>query len=208
MSLIDTLAVKVSNLILQGADMSDKQFFEREIQKWKNSPQRIMQIKGHLYYDNEHDILHRKRMMIGEGGELQEVDNLPNNRLIDNQYAKLVNQKANYLLGQPFAIDGENQQYVELLKKVFNKRFMKTLKAAGKAMLNNGICWLYPYYTETGEFSFRMFPGYEVLPFWKDTEHTILEAAVRLYLVVGYQGTTPVLIEKVEIYDLLSLIHI
>ena len=47
-----------------------------------------------------------------------------------------------------------------------------------------------------------MFPGYEVLPFWKDTEHTILEAAVRLYLVVGYQGTTPVLIEKVEIYDL------
>lgn len=202
MSLIDTLAVKVSNLILQGADMSDKQFFEREIQKWKNSPQRIMQIKGHLYYDNEHDILHRKRMMIGEGGELQEVDNLPNNRLIDNQYAKLVNQKANYLLGQPFAIDGENKQYVELLKKVFNKRFMKTLKAAGKAMLNNGICWLYPYYTETGEFSFRMFPGYEVLPFWKDTEHTILEAAVRLYLVVGYQGTTPVLIEKVEIYDL------
>ena len=202
MSLIDTLVVKVSNLILQGADMSDKQFFEREIQKWKNSPQRIMQIKGHLYYDNEHDILHRKRMMIGEGGELQEVDNLPNNRLIDNQYAKLVNQKANYLLGQPFAIEGENQQYVELLKKVFNKRFMKTLKAAGKAMLNNGICWLYPYYTETGEFSFRMFPGYEVLPFWKDTEHTILEAAVRLYLVVGYQGTTPVLIEKVEIYDL------
>lgn len=187
MSLIDTLAVKVSNLILQGADMSDKQFFEREIQKWKDSPQRIMQIKGHLYYDNEHDILHRKRMMIGEGGKLEEVDNLPNNRLIDNQYAKLVNQKANYLLGQPFAIEGENQQYVELLKKVFNKRFMKTLKAAGKAMLNNGICWLYPYYTETGEFSFRMFPGYEVLPFWKDTEHTILEAAVRLYLVVGYQ---------------------
>lgn len=133
MSLIDTLAVKVSNLILQGADMSDKQFFEREIQKWKNSPQRIMQIKGHLYYDNEHDILHRKRMMIGEGGKLEEVDNLPNNRLIDNQYAKLVNQKANYLLGQPFAIEGENQQYVELLKKVFNKRFMKTLKAAGKA---------------------------------------------------------------------------
>lgn len=90
MGLIDTLAVKVSNLILQGADMSDKQFFEREIQKWKNSPQRIMQIKGHLYYDNEHDILHRKRMMIGEGGKLEEVDNLPNNRLIDNQYATLI----------------------------------------------------------------------------------------------------------------------
>jgi SPP1 family phage portal protein len=202
MSLIDALTVKVSNLILQGADMSDKAFMEREIQKWKNSPQRIMQIKGHLYYDNEHDILTRKRMVIGEGGKLEEVENLPNNRLIDNQYAKLVNQKTNYLLGQPFVIEGENKQYVELLKKVFNKRFMKTLKSAGKAMLNSGIAWLYPYYTENGEFSFRVFPGYEILPFWKDNEHTILDAAVRLYLVLGYEGTTPVVIQKVEIYDL------
>jgi SPP1 family phage portal protein len=114
----------------------------------------------------------------------------------------LVNQKTNYLLGQPFVIEGENKQYVELLKKVFNKRFMKTLKSAGKAMLNSGIAWLYPYYTENGEFSFRVFPGYEILPFWKDNEHTILDAAVRLYLVLGYEGTTPVVIQKVEIYDL------
>jgi SPP1 family phage portal protein len=141
-------------------------------------------------------------MVIGEGGKLEEVENLPNNRLIDNQYAKLVNQKTNYLLGQPFVIEGENKQYVELLKKVFNKRFMKTLKSAGKAMLNSGIAWLYPYYTENGEFSFRVFPGYEILPFWKDNEHTILDAAVRLYLVLGYEGTTPVVIQKVEIYDL------
>lgn len=105
-------------------------------------------------------------------------------------------------MGQPFVIDGENEQYVELLKKVFNKRFMKTIKNAGKAMLNSGICWLYPYYTETGEFSFRLFPGYEILPFWKDNEHTILDFAVRLYLVVGYEGTSPVIIEKVEVYDL------
>jgi SPP1 family phage portal protein len=79
---------------------------------------------------------------------------------------------------------------------------MKTLKSAGKAMLNSGIAWLYPYYTENGEFSFRVFPGYEILPFWKDNEHTILDAAVRLYLVLGYEGTTPVVIQKVEIYDL------
>ena len=185
MGLIDVLAGKVSHLIdsltgrgagtaLPGAGTGDKRFLEREIRRWKYSPQRILQIKGHLYYDNEHDILHRKRTMIGENGALQEVENLPNNRLIDNQYAKLVNQKTNYLLGQPLAIEGENPQYVALLKEIFGRRFMKTLKTAGKAMLNNGICWLYPYYTETGEFSFRVLPGYEVLPFWKDTEHSML----------------------------------
>lgn len=198
------LTRKVSNLILQGARsrMSDKEFLEKEIARWKNSPQRIMQIKGHLYYGNDHDILSRKRTMIGEGGKLQAVDNLPNNRLIDNQYAKMVNQKANYLLGQPFVVKGDNAGYVELLKEVFNKRFMKTLKNGGKAALNGGIAWLYPYYTDAGELAFRLFPSYEILPFWKDSEHTMLDFAARLYLVEGYEGTVPKTIEKVEVYDL------
>lgn len=203
-NLIDTLTLKVSNFILQGVHsrMTDREFLEKEIAKWKTSPQRIMQIKGFLYYDNEHDILTRKRTMIGEDGKLQEVENLPNNHLIDNQYAKMVNQKANYLLGQPFSFECDNDRYTELLNKVFNKKFMKLMKNSGKAVYNGGIAWLYPYYTETGEFSFRLFPAYEILPFWKDNEHTILEFAVRLYLVLGYEGTTPTLIEKVEVYDL------
>lgn len=201
---VDFLTTKVNNLIKQGARsrMSDKEFLEREIARWKNSPQRLLQIKGYLYYESEHDILARKRTMIGEGGKLEIVENLPNNRLIDNQYAKMVNQKANYLLGQPFVVEGENIQYVELLKEVFGKRFMKTLKNGGKAALNAGIAWLYPYYNEMGKLDFRLFPGYEILPFWKDSEHTILDFAVRLYLVEGYEGITPKIYEKVEIYDL------
>lgn len=160
-----------------------------------------MQIKGYLYYKGDHDILMRKRTMIGENGELQVVNNLPNNHIIDNQYKKMVNQKANYLFGQPFTIDCDNEQYVELLKKVFNKKFMKTLKNSGKAAYNGGISWLYPYYTETGEFTFRLFHAHEILPFWKDSEHTELEFAVRLYPVIGYEGTTSTIIEKVEVYD-------
>lgn len=204
LNFIDFLTTKVSNLIMQGvrSRMSDKEFLEKEISRWKNSPQRIMQIKGHLYYENEHDILTRKRTMIGKSGKLEVVENLPNNRLIDNQYGKMVNQKANYLLGQPFVVDGENTQYTEVLKNVFNKRFMKTLKNGGKAALNGGIAWLHPCYNDAGEFSFRLFPGYEILPFWKDSEHTILDFAVRLYLVEGYEGIVPVVIEKVEVYDL------
>lgn len=89
-SLIDTLTLKVSNFVLQGVHsrMTDREFLEREIAKWKNSPQRIMQIKGFLYYDNEHDILKRKRTMIGGDGKLQVVENLPNNRVIVMWYKK------------------------------------------------------------------------------------------------------------------------
>lgn len=203
-NMLDMLTLKVSNFILEGATsrMTDLQFLEKEIEKWKGSPQRVMQIKGFLYYEGDHDIIRRKRTMIGEDGKLEVVENLPNNRVVDNQYAKMVNQKANYLLGQPFVIDGENTQYIELLKKVFNRKFMKTLKNAGKAAYNGGIAWLYPYYNEQGEFSFRLFPAYEILPYWKDDEHTILDFFIRLYVVVGYEGITRKLIEKVEVYDL------
>lgn len=79
---------------------------------------------------------------------------------------------------------------------------MKTLKNGGKAALNHGISWLYPYYTKDGEFSFRLFPGYEILPIWQDSEHTILEGAIRLYLVAGYDGIKPTIIEKVEVFDM------
>lgn len=184
------------------SDIANKELVEYEIIHWKSSPKRLMQIKGQLYYQNEHDILNRKRTMIGEDGKLQVVENLPNNRIIDNQYMKMVNQKANYLFGKPFVVEGNNEVYIKYLKQIFNKKFMKTLKNAGKAALNHGIAWLYPYYNEQGEFSFRLFPGYEILPFWEDSEHTILSKAVRLYSVIEYDGLKPIFIEKVEIFDM------
>lgn len=176
------------------------QLIEKEIEAWKYSPRRMMQIKGFLYYNDEHDIINRKRMAIGENGELQEISNLPNNRIIDNQYAKVVNQKANYLFGKPFTLDGNNKQYIELLKEVFDRVFMKTLKSAGKAAYNGGIAWLYPYYSDKGRFVFRKFPAHEILPFWHDAEHTELECAVRLYPKIIYRGMSRTLIEKAEIY--------
>lgn len=101
--------------------MTNLEFLEKEIAAWKCSPRRMMQIKGFLYYDGDHDVIHRKRTMIGEGGELEVVENLPNNRIVDNQYAKMVNQKANYLFGKPFTLSGENTAYIELLKRYLTR---------------------------------------------------------------------------------------
>ena len=179
--------------------MTNKQFLEREINKFKNSTKRKLMIVGEKYYQNEHDILNRTRTIIGEGGLLQEVTNLPNNKIIDNQYGKMVDQKVNYLLGQPLTFDGENEKYSELLQKIFDKRFHRTFKNLGQDVLNHGIAWLYPYY-EDGKLRFKKFEGYEILPFWKDAEHTILEFAIRLYEVEAYDGKREITIEKVEIF--------
>lgn len=182
--------------------MTDKQFLEREIAKFKNSPKRKLMIEGERYYQGDHDILNRKRTVIGEDGLLQEVENLPNNKIVDNQYAKMVDQKVNYLLGQPLTFDGENKTYINLLKKIFNNRFQRTLKNIGQDVLNGGIAWLHPYYNEQGELAFKKFEPYEILPFWKDAEHTILDFAVRIYEVEAYEGTKEVIIEKVEVYSI------
>ncbi len=200
---LNRLIDKVSHFILYGVngDMSNREFLEQSIIRWKGSPERQMQIKGHLYYDNEHDILMRKRTMIGEDGNLQVVENLPNNRNIDNQYAKMVNQKTNYLFGQPFIVETENEQYAILLKDIFNKKFMRILKKSAKYTYNGGIAWMFPYYDNIGNFSFRVFPAYEILPFWEDSDHTKLQGAARLYLVAGYDKNIPTVIEKVEIFD-------
>lgn len=194
---------RIPNLTMNGSSgpILDKEFLEQSIMRWKGSPERAMQIKGHLYYDNEHDILARKRTMIGTDGKLQVVENLPNNQVIDNQYAKMVNQKANYLFGQPFVLESKNKQYVELLNKVFDKSFMRTIKRSAKYAYNGGICWMYPYYDKEGKLAFRLFPAYEILPFWEDSEHEHLQGAARLYLVTEYEKNVPVTIEKVEVFD-------
>ena len=43
LNFIDFLAAKVTHLVAQGARsrMSDKEFLEKEIARWKNSPHRI-----------------------------------------------------------------------------------------------------------------------------------------------------------------------
>ena len=41
----------------------------------------------------KHDILKRKRTVIGEDGELTEVTNIPNARLVNNQYGKMVDKR-------------------------------------------------------------------------------------------------------------------
>ncbi|MCM1136484.1 MAG: phage portal protein [Clostridium sp.] len=185
-----------------GGGLPDKALLAQEIAHWLGCPERLWQIKGHLYYNGEQDILNRQRLVIGEDGQLVPVANLPNNRVIDNQYAKMVNQKANYLLGQPFVLESENKQYLALLRQVFDKRFMRTLKNAGKAALNGGVAWLYPCYGAEGRLTFRLFPGYEVLPVWQDGEHNALSWAVRFYQVWDLTNGRRELQDRVEVYSL------
>ena len=185
-----------------GRPMTELEFYARELTDWETSPERREMIDGDRYYTGDHDILKRQRTAIGPDGKLITIENLPNNRIVDNQYAKHVDQKANYLLGQPISFSCENDDYAAEVKKVLGMRFMRTLKSAGVECLNAGISWLYPYYNKNGELAFRVFPGYEIMPFWADAAHTELDSALRLYPVEVYYGTEKKIVKKVDLFTL------
>ncbi len=172
----------------KGSD-KDVRYLEYIVERFLHSKKRLDMITGERYYLGHHDILWTKREVIGEGGRLTEVDNLPNNKRIDNQYEKLVDQKVNYLLGKPITFQSENEIYQEQLEKVFGLEFHKIIKNLGEDALNGGIAWIYPHYNDKGEFVFKRFEPYQILPVWKDEGHTDLEFVIRIYTIQEWTGS-------------------
>lgn len=196
-----TIAAGANNFI------ADLKWLENEINKFKKSEKRKWMLTGEAYYEGEQEILRRERLVIGEGGCLEVNKNLPNNKILDNQYAKLVDQKVNYQLGKPITIETENKEYLKKLQVIFNKRFHRTIRSVGQDALNGGIGWLYPYYDENGEFAVKRFPPHEIIPFWKDSERAIIDFAIRIYPTKAYEGDREVITEKAEVYSVNGIEH-
>lgn len=198
--IVNGVMEKINRLIVQRATCMTENQFAAEIKEWKASLRRGTQIKGSDYYEGRHEILNRQRLAIGRDGYLVPVKNLPNNKLIDNQYAKAVDQKVNYFVGKPFTVSCEDQSYSDLLAGYFNRGFFRQLKYLAEDALNNGLAWLYPYYGDDGQLAFKRFSGYEVLPFWADDDHTRLDCAARLYMQEVWNGYAKETVEKVELF--------
>ena len=154
---------------------------EMILKDWLHSKERKEQLLAEKYYDGDHDILRHEKKVIGADGELVPIHNVVNNKLVDNQYRKLVDQKTNYVLGKPLTIATESDEYLKLLNKVFNKKVHRQLRVLAQYAVDGGISWLYPYYDEESNFKLMVFPSYEICPIWKDKEHIELESALRYY---------------------------
>ena len=160
---------------------TDIRYLEMVLRKWLDSPLRQEQLLAEKYYDGHHDILEREKKVIGADGELVTIRNVANNKLVDNQYRKLVDQKTNYVLGKPLSIATDEDEYLKLLTDIFNKSVHRQLRVLAQYAVDGGISWLFPYYDENSKFKIAVFPSYEICPIWKDKGHTELECAMRYY---------------------------
>lgn len=170
---------------------------EHLIISWLSSKARQDQLNGERYYRGEHDILTKKRKVIVEGGRLENVENLENSRILDNQYAKMVDQKVNYLLAKKPTFNCKSRD----VQALFGAKFLKMFRNLGEDSLNNGIAWVYPYFGKEGRLQFRKFEPSEILPIWKDNSKEELELVIRLYEVMEFDGDQLKAIKKVEVYS-------
>lgn len=186
----------------------DIRYLELVLRKWLESPTRQEQLLGEKYYDGDHDILRREKKVIGADGNLIPIQNVANNKLVDNQYRKLVDQKTNYVLGKPITIATENDEYLKLLYKIFTKKVHRQFRTLAQYAVDGAIAWLYPYYDEEGKLKFDVFQAHEICPIWKDKAHTELDGVMRYYVEEKFnpRGGTD-LVYHVDLYTTNGITH-
>lgn len=176
------------------------EFLESNIINFLHSKKRRDMITGEKYYLGNHDILKRKRIVIGRDGNKEEIDNLPNNKIVDNQYARIVDQKNSYLLSKPITFYCDDKCVMKYLQNLFDKSFFRLIKNIGEDAINCGMAWLYIFFDENGKISFKKFKPYEILPIWADEEHSILDCLIRIYDIEKYEGDKINIVTQVELY--------
>lgn len=179
---------------------NNREWIKRTISEFKASPVRKKMFEAEKYYNHEHAILKRKREVIGGNKELIEVKHLPNNKIVDNQFRKMVKQKNNYLLGKPVSFQTDDTDHAKALQYVFGRQFMRVLKNVGRNGLTAGIGYIHPYYNERGEFSFKRFDPTEFVPVWADRDHTELKAGIRFFDDTVVTDGREKKIERIEVY--------
>ena len=95
----------------------------------------------------------------------------------------------------------ENTAFADALKDVLGKKFNRLMKNVAKDSLNEGIVWLFPTFDDDGCLIFKKFKGHEMIPGWRDADHTILDYCIRLYSMISYEQEDERIVEKVEVFD-------
>lgn len=192
--------IRIQRLSTYGKPQED--FLYSVWHEFVNSKERENMLVGEVYFNNENEINERIRTSVNEFGIMDEDEKLSNAKLSHPFVTKLVKQKVNYLLGNPFTIksDDNDSEFENILNdEYFNKAFRKIIKSRGKESINKGKSWLQVYYDKDGVLKFKSIPSEEIKAFWTDNEHTELEAVLRVYLIKQYNENG--MAETITIYE-------
>ena len=175
--------------------------------EWENSKERKLMLEGIAYYDNETPI-DKKVRYDHCGSDATINDKLSNAKMHKNIMRKLTRQKVNTLLGKPYSIKTDNENYKQILEdEYFNKYMYRKVFNTAKESIKEGINWLNVYYDENGTLCFRRVPGNQVRVFWDDREHTKIAQLIHYYDIVVYKGSESKTSTYADYYSRNGVIH-
>ena len=190
---------------LSSATMTDIQIIERDLREWLGtSRKRQLMVTGNEYYADKQDIRLKTRLAPMGNEKPVEITGIPNNKILDNVYAELVDLKTNYAFGKDFIVDYADRNETdavieENLQKYITPEMQLLMRDTCADFLNGGISYWFPYYEGT-ELRFKLFRSYSIIPYFADERRTVLEMAVYHYQQIQYEGTQAVTVDKVEVY--------
>lgn len=184
-----------NDIIRNHAGMSEIQFVQAELEAFLYSKKRQEILQARNYYQGKQK-LPEHVIMDSNGNPTDAKGTIPNNKIINNLFDDLVDQKTNYLLSKPIDVKSDTD-----LTDFFNKNFQRTLKNLGKDAYIGTIAYLHPYIDNNGNFKLKRMRPEFVIPLWHDEEHDSLDAFIYFYKFEVY--TTPKIktsFYKVEYY--------
>ena len=175
--------------------------------EFNNSDERKLMLEGIKYYNNDSKIDEKKRYDHC-GTDATVNDKLSNAKMHKNIMRKLTRQKVNTLLGKPYSIKTDDDNYKKLLEDVYFTKFMyRKIYNTCKEAIKEGIHWLNAYYDENGELQFRRVPGNQVKVFWADREHTKVAQLIHYYEIAIYEGDKSKTVTYADYYSSSGVIH-
>ncbi len=187
-----------SSIIKDNAGMSDREFLQSEFNEFMQSKRRRDILTARDYYKGRHDILRENRQEIGENGRFQDTINATNYHIVNNMFDDLVDQKVSYLLSKPIEVKTDNTDITD----IFGKSFMRKMKQIGKDALIGGYGALLPYIDINGDLKFKRMKPEQLLLFWADEEHEVLDAFAYFYNIERYNRVhTKEIVTKIEYYQ-------
>lgn len=165
------------------------------IHDFNNSSQRKWMLDGARYFEVENDIKDRELDVTSKWKA--------NNKLAHAKYHNMVEEKVSYLISRPYSLEcdcDENDKYLASVKSILGKKFQYDLASLGYEASNKGIAWLQVYIDQQGKLKMMMIPSEQCIPLWKDNSHEELEAMIRVYDVMVWEGNRRKQVTNVEVW--------
>lgn len=203
----DAIKDTIETYNVSANDQEVDKLVQKVYDEFNNSDERKLMLDGIRYYNNESEI--DKKVRYNHCGTDTTVnDKLSNVKLHKNIMRKLTRQKVNTLLGKPYSIKTNNEQYKKILEdEYFSKYMYRKIYNTAKESIKEGINWLNAYYDENGTLCFRRVPGNQVKVFWADREHTKISQLIHYYEIIVYKGDETKTCVYADYYNDKGVIH-